>query len=77
VSTASPGAAVHVFAALAVSRWIEDRTGWSIRKLVRTTRTTRTTQIQAGSHTLTAADPLPNDLRAALANIHRPEAGAH
>ena len=27
-----------VFAALAVSRWIEDRTGWSIRKFVRTAR---------------------------------------
>jgi hypothetical protein len=27
-------------------------------------------QIQAGAHTLTAADPLPNDLREALANIH-------
>jgi hypothetical protein len=27
-----------VFAALAVSRWIEARTGWSIRKFVKTTR---------------------------------------
>ena len=27
-----------VFAKLAVSRWIEDRTGWSIRMSVRTTR---------------------------------------
>jgi hypothetical protein len=27
-----------VFAALAVSRWIEDRTGWSIKKVVRTAR---------------------------------------
>jgi hypothetical protein len=25
-----------VFAALAVSRWIEDQTGWSIRRFVRT-----------------------------------------
>lgn len=27
-----------VFAALAVSRWIENQTGWSIRKFVRTAR---------------------------------------
>jgi hypothetical protein len=37
-----------VFAALAVSRWIEDRTGWSIRKFVRTARRYRTIEIQAG-----------------------------
>ena len=59
-----------VFAALAVSRWIEDRTGWSIRKFVRTARRYRTIEIQAGEHTITAADPLPADLRAALDQIH-------
>lgn len=64
-----------VFAALAVSRWVEDRTGWSIRKFIRTARRYRTIQIQAGNHTLTAADPLPDDLRQALANIHN--RGAH
>ena len=31
-----------VLAALAVSRWIEDRTGWSIKKFVRTARRYRT-----------------------------------
>jgi hypothetical protein len=59
-----------VFAALAVSRWIEDRTGWSIKKLVRTTRRYRTIQIQAGNHTITAADPLPDDLRGALEQVN-------
>jgi hypothetical protein len=59
-----------VFAALAVSRWIEHQTGWSIRKFVKTARRYRTIQIQAGQHTLTAADPLPADLRAALSRIH-------
>ena len=58
-----------MFAALAVSRWIEARTGWSIRKFVRTARRYRTIQIQAGDHTITAADPLPDDLREALAKI--------
>jgi hypothetical protein len=60
-----------VFAALAVSRWIEARTGWSIRKFVRTARRYRTIEIQAGTQTITAADPLPDDLRDALEQIHR------
>jgi hypothetical protein len=55
-----------VFAALAISRWIEVQTGWSIRKFVKTARRYRTIQIQAGQHTITAADPLPDDLRQAL-----------
>ena len=59
-----------VFAALAISRWIEDRAGWSIKKFVKTARRYRTVQIRAGSHLLTAEDPLPNDLRAALDRIH-------
>ena len=60
-----------VFAALAVSRWIEARTGWSIRKFVKTARRYRTIQIQAGQHVITAADPLPADLHAAISQIHR------
>ena len=48
-----------VFGALAVSRWIEHQTGWSIRKLIKTARRYRTVQIQAGPHTITAADPSP------------------
>lgn len=65
-----------VFAALAVGRWIEARTGWSIKKFVRTAHRCRTIRIRAGSHILTAADPLPADLRDALKQIHGPE-GAH
>jgi hypothetical protein len=37
-----------VFAALAITRLIEDRTGWSIKKFVRTARRYRTVQIRAG-----------------------------
>jgi hypothetical protein len=59
-----------VFAALAVSRWIEEVTGWSIKKFVKTARRYRTIKIQAGAHTITAADPLPDDLRAALDRVH-------
>ena len=58
-----------VFAALAISRWIEHQTGWSIRKFVKTARRYRTIEIQAGDHTLTAADPLPDELRGALEPI--------
>jgi hypothetical protein len=59
-----------VLAALAVSRWIEDQTGWFIRKFVQTARRYRAIQIQTGAHTITAADPLPDDLRDALNAIN-------
>lgn len=65
-----------VLAALAVSRLIEDRTGWSIRKSVRTTRRYRTVHTLSGRHLLTAEDPLPADLRDALEAITGPR-GAH
>ena len=64
-----------VFAAMAVSHYIETQTGWSIKKFVRTARRYRTVQIKAGRQILTAADPLPDDLRDALATIGR--AGVH
>jgi len=50
-----------VFAALAVSHWIARY---------------RTIEIQAGAHTITAADPLSDDLRQALDRINR-RPGAH
>jgi DDE family transposase len=58
-----------VFAALAVSHWIEHQTGWSIKKFVRTARRYRTVRIKAGSQILTAAHPLPDDLREAITKI--------
>ena len=59
-----------VFAALAVSRWVEHVTGYSIRKFVKTARRYRTIEIQAGDHVITAADPLPHDLRLAIDAIN-------
>ena len=59
-----------VFAAMAVSHWIEHQTGWSIKKFVRTARRYRTVQIKAGRQILTAADPLPDDLAEALTKIN-------
>lgn len=66
-----------VFAALAVSKLIEAETGWSIKKFVRTARRYRTIEIQAGAHTITAADPLPDDLAEALNALRDPGASAH
>jgi hypothetical protein len=66
-----------VFAALAVSRWIEAQTGWSIRKFVKTARRNRTIEIQAGRQTITAADPLPDDLRQAIEAINHASRPAH
>ena len=65
-----------VFAAMAVSHWIEHQTGWSIKKFVRTARRYRTVTIQAGKQTLTAAEPPPDDLADALAKIHN-SGGTH
>ena len=51
-------------------------TGWSIKKFVTTTRRYRSIEIQAGQHTITAADPIPDDLPKPSTAIHR-AAGAH
>ena len=59
-----------VCAALAAGRWIERQTGWSIRMFVKTARRSRTIEIQAGPHVITAADPFPGDLQIALDQIH-------
>jgi Transposase DDE domain len=59
-----------VSAAMAVSHYIETQTSWSIKKFVRTARRYRTVRIKAGRQILTAADPLPDDLREALATIN-------
>jgi hypothetical protein len=58
-----------VFAALAVSRWIEDTTSWSVKKFVTTVRRYRTIHIQVGEHVITAADPLPDDVHQILEAI--------
>ncbi len=60
-----------VFAALAVTRFIEETTGWTIKKFVRALRRYRTVKITTGSHTLTAEDPLPDDIRRALAALYQ------
>ena len=66
-----------VFAALAVSRWIENTSGWSIRKFVKTARRCHTIEVQAGTHTITATDPLTSELRQALEAINSTSGLAH
>jgi hypothetical protein len=58
-----------VFAALAVSHWIERQTGWSIKKFVQALRRYRTVTIRVGNHSITAVDPLPAELQEALVTI--------
>ena len=65
-----------VFAALAVSRWVEETTGWTIKKFVKTIRRYRTIDIELGQHTITAADPLPTDVDTVLEAI-KTRAAAH
>lgn len=61
-----------VFAALAVARRLEHLTGWSLKKFVTTARRYKTVTIRAGDHNITAADPIPDELRDALDRIHQP-----
>jgi hypothetical protein len=62
-----------VFAALAVTRFIEARTGWPVRKFVCTARRYRTVQIRAGQHILTAEDPLPPTSATTLPSSSNPD----
>jgi hypothetical protein len=66
-----------VFAAPADSEFIEADIGWSIKKFVRTARRYRTIGIQATAHTITAADPLPEDLAQALHALRGASGPAH
>ena len=62
-----------MLAAPGLGHWIGRQTGWSINKFARTARRYRTMQIRAGQQILTAADPLPENLRDALAKTTSPD----
>lgn len=55
-----------VFAALAVSRHLQDLTGVSIKKLVRTLRPLRTVRVEVDGHPITAVPQIAGDARAIL-----------
>ena len=65
-----------MFTAPGLGHWMNRQTGWSIKKFVRTARRYRTVQIRAGQQILTAADPLPENLRDALAKTTSPDSAA-
>ena len=62
-----------MLAAPGLGHWIGRQTGWSIKKFVPAARRYRTMQIRAGQQILTAADPLPENLRDALAKTTSPD----
>ena len=63
-----------VFAALAITRLIEDRTGWTIKKFVRTFRQYRDVTLTLAGQTITASQPIPSDEADILAKINNSDA---
>jgi hypothetical protein len=63
-------------AALAVSRWLERTTGWSIKKIIQTLRPYRSIAIQTGSHILHAGTPLDDPARTMITAVKN-AAGVH
>jgi hypothetical protein len=49
---------------------LSNKPGGQIKKLVTTLCRYRTIDIQAGDQTVTAADPLPSDIRTVLDRLH-------
>jgi hypothetical protein len=66
-----------VFAALAVSRHLQDTTGTSINKLVRTLRPRRTVRIDLDGHPITAAPQITSEARALLDQLPAINAPGH
>lgn len=60
-----------VFAALAVSRWIEERTGLTIRAFLHLVRPIREVEVAIGGQTITAEDAIDPEALEALQAIHR------
>jgi len=66
-----------VFAALAISRHLQDTTDVSIKKLVRTLRLLRTVQINVGGHIITAAPQITGTARDILDQLPPINAPGH
>ena len=62
-----------MFAALAVTRWLEQSSGSSIKKLITSLHRYHTIQIQAGDQIVTAADLIPDNIRAAWTGRAAPD----
>lgn len=66
-----------VFAALAISRNLQDATGVSIKQLVRTLRPLRTVKVDVGGHIITAAPTITADARQLLDQLPPINAPGH
>jgi len=60
-----------VMSAMAVGRWLESVTGWSLKKLVQQLRGYREIRINVGGHEAVAAVPLPPELSELMSDIKR------
>ncbi len=63
-----------VFAALAVSHHIEQATGWTIKRFVRTFRQYRDVTLSVAGQTITASQPIPADEADTLTKIKNSDA---
>jgi hypothetical protein len=66
-----------VFAALAVGRWIDHQTGWSIRKFVKPPAATAPSRSRPGSTSSRPSARYPGDLRQALEAINHASRPTH
>lgn len=60
-----------VLAALAVSRWVEAGSGWSIRRVVKTFRRYKRIELSVNGQLVVAADPVEGDDAAVVATLMR------
>jgi len=61
-----------VFAALAIARYLQDATGLSIRKIVRTLRPLQQITVRIAGHDHLAEDPLTSTAKAILHDLNLP-----
>ena len=59
-----------VFAALAIARDLQNKTGYSIKKIVRTLRKIHTVNVDIDGHQITARTPIDGDAREILDAIN-------
>lgn len=66
-----------VMAAMAVGHFLEQKSGLSLKRLVRTLKKYRTFEFQVAGHTVHAASPLPEDVAVLIKNLMLPGRGVH
>ncbi|MGO2092778.1 IS1634 family transposase [Microbacterium gubbeenense] len=66
-----------VIAALAVSRWVEETTGWSVKKFVQTLRVYREGVVTVNGHEVATAVPLEDDAAVVVEAVKTRAAAGH